>query len=90
MGKGCLASFFSGMLSGIMRDTDLFQLALGLSSPWEVESSRFAPDKKRLDIILCFARGSTFTCPDCGQMSLKAHDTIEKTWRHLRESNGQA
>lgn len=61
----------------------LFQLALGLSSPWEVESSRFDPVKKRLDIILCFARGSTFTCPDCGQMPLKAHDTIDKTWRHL-------
>ncbi|MBW6519727.1 MAG: transposase family protein [Desulfoarculaceae bacterium] len=71
------------MLSVIMRDTDLFQLALGLSSPWEVESSRFDLDQKRLDITLFFARGSTFTCPDCGQMSLQAHDTIEKTWRHL-------
>jgi len=71
------------MFSCIMRDTDLFQLALGLSSPWEVQSSHFDSAQKRLDINLSFARGSTFTCPDCGQMSLKAHDTIYKTWRHL-------
>lgn len=71
------------MLSAIMRDTDLFQLALGLSSPWEVQSSSFDPDKKRLDVNLYFTRGSTFTCPGCGQTSLKAHDTVQKTWRHL-------
>jgi len=67
----------------IMRDTDLFQLALGLSSPWEVQSSIFNPDEKRLDIKLHFVRGSTFSCPECGASSLKAHDTREKTWRHL-------
>jgi len=66
-----------------MRDTDLFQLALGLSSPWEVQSSSFDPTSKRLDIVLSFPRGSTFTCPDCGETMLKAHDTISKTWRHL-------
>ncbi|MBV5330744.1 MAG: transposase [Chlorobium sp.] len=33
--------------------------------------------------MLCFARGSTFSCYDCGQMLLKAHDTIEKTLKHL-------
>lgn len=71
------------MLSFIMRDTDLFQLALGLSSPWEVQSSIFDPQEKRLDIRLHFTRGSTFVCPDCGQTGLKAHDTARKTWRHL-------
>ena len=71
------------MLSFIMRDTDLFQLALGLSSPWEVQSSIFDPQDKRLDITLHFTSGSTFVCPDCGQTGLKAHDTTRKTWRHL-------
>jgi len=71
------------IISVIMRDTDLFQLALGLSSPWEVKSSIFNPQEKRLDITLHFARGSTFTCPVCGQSSLKVHDTVQKTWRHL-------
>jgi transposase len=66
-----------------MRDTDLFQLALGLTPPWEVFSSEFDPQQQRLDIRLGFPRGSTFVCPNCGQTGLKAHDTVEKTWRHL-------
>ncbi len=66
-----------------MRDTDLFQLALGLSSPWAVKSSIFDSQKKRFDITLHFVRGSTFSCPECGQTILKAHDTVQKTWRHL-------
>ena len=66
-----------------MRDTDLFQLALGLTPPWEVVSSNFDPEQRRLDIRLGFPRGSMFACPQCGQMGLKAHDTVEKTWRHL-------
>jgi transposase len=66
-----------------MRDTDLLQLALGLTFPWEVQSSTFDPESKRLDIVLHFPRGSTFTCPDCGQTTLKAHDTVSKSWRHL-------
>lgn len=70
-----------------MRDTDLFQLALGLTPPWEVVSSEFDPQKQRLDIRLGFARGSTFSCPDCGHTGLKAHDTLEKTWRHLNFSS---
>ena len=66
-----------------MRDTDIFELALGLASPWKVKESIFDPESKRLDILLHFARGSTFTCPDCEQSGLKAHDTVKKTWRHL-------
>jgi transposase len=66
-----------------MRDIDLFQMALGLTPPWVVESSQFNPDSKRLDIVLTFPRGSTFVCPQCGEENLKVHDTVEKTWRHL-------
>ena len=66
-----------------MKDLDLFQKALGLAPPWEVLSSEFDPEDQRLDIRLGFPRGSTFTCPICGQAGLKAHDTIERTWRHL-------
>lgn len=66
-----------------MRDTDIFELALGLSSPWKVKESIFDPESKRLDIVLHFARGSTLTCPDSKQAELKAHDTVKKTWRHL-------
>jgi transposase len=66
-----------------MRDTDLFQLALGLTSPWQVESSEFDPKRKRLDIMIDFPRGGTFTCPECGDEKLKSYDTELKYWRHL-------
>ena len=66
-----------------MRDTELFQLALGLSSPWQVTSSEFNLEQKRLDIKIDFTRGSTFCCPECALADLKAYDTTEKTWRHL-------
>ena len=66
-----------------MRDIELFQMALGLTPPWQVSAADFDPATKRLDIRLDFPRGSTFTCPECEQAGLKAHDTSEKTWRHL-------
>src|SRR5450755_4336250 len=28
-------------------------------------------------------KGTTFSCPECDRSGLKAHDTEEKTWRHL-------
>jgi transposase len=66
-----------------MRDIELFQMALGLTPPWQVSASEFNPNNKRLDIRIDFPRGSTFTCPECGQAGLKAYDTQEKSWRHL-------
>ncbi|WP_161629838.1 transposase family protein, partial [Desulfogranum japonicum] len=67
-----------------MRDIELFQMALGLTPPWQVSSSELDLDKKRVDIYISFQRGSTFTCPKCGeQHELKAYDTKEFTWRHL-------
>ena len=66
-----------------MKDFELFQLALGLQTPWYVSSSSFDAEKKRLDIRIDFPAGSTFCCPECGRSSLKAYDTSETTWRHL-------
>ena len=66
-----------------MRDVEIFQMALGLTPPWEVEFCEFSPEKKRLDIRLAFPRGSVFACPECGESGLKAHDTVDKAWRHL-------
>jgi len=62
----------------IMKDTDIFQQALGLVSPWQVKSSTFDINLKQLDIVLSFAAGSKFTCPSCKQSGLSIHDTIEK------------
>ena len=66
-----------------MIDIDLFQLALSLTAPWQVSSSEFDLQRRRLDIRIDFPRGGTFSCPECGQTDLKAYDTKEKTWRHL-------
>ena len=66
-----------------MRDNDLFQLALGITSPWFVASSAFDATKRRLDIALDFKAGSCFDCPECRASGCPVHDTQEKTWRHL-------
>ena len=66
-----------------MRDNDLFQLALGITSPWFVASSASDGAKKRLDIGVDFKAGSRFACPDCNADGCPVHDTAEKTWRHL-------
>ncbi len=60
----------------------LFTVALGLTPPWEVRDLRFSVEAKRLDIVVDFEKGASFPCPVCGAPS-KAHDTEERTWRHL-------
>ena len=68
----------------VMRDNnDLFQLALGITSPWFVAASNFDGVKKRLDIGVDFKAGSRFACPDCNADGCPVHDTAEKMWRHL-------
>ena len=62
---------------------DLFQLALGITSPWFVSGSLFDQTKKRLDIKVDFKPGSRFACPECKAEGCPVHDTVEKTWRHL-------
>jgi transposase len=58
----------------------LFQSALGIESPWFVESVTFDASLKRLDIRLDFKRGSRF---EVDGVSCSVHDTVEKQWRHL-------
>lgn len=66
-----------------MRDTLLFQQALGLTDPWTVTRSEFEAERSRLDLYLDFTKGATFPCPECGAGGCRVHDTEEKTWRHL-------
>ena len=61
----------------------LFSTALGLEVPWFIKDINFDSDKKRLDIILDFKKGSKFSCPDCDAEHCPVHDTKERTWRHL-------
>ena len=66
-----------------MQDTDLFQLALGLASPWMVTRSGFDAVDGRLDLYVDFPRGSRFACAQCGREGCAVHDTKRDTWRHL-------
>lgn len=58
----------------------IFTAALGVESPWFVESVAFNADAKRLDIRLDFKRGSKF---EVDGSQCPVHDTVEKRWRHL-------
>ena len=64
-----------------MRDKDLFQLALGITSPWFVASSDFDAAKKRLDIQLDFKTVSRSDCPECKAAGCAVHDIVEKTFQ---------
>jgi|WetSurSiteA1Bulk_404760.scaffolds.fasta_scaffold39129_1 transposase len=66
-----------------MKDTDLLQMALGLSAPWQVSKVEFDSSKSQLTLMIDFPKGSRFVCPVCGQGDCKAYDTEQKTWRHL-------
>ena len=66
-----------------MEEKQLFEMALGISDPWTIERVEFDPERKRLDLILAFRRGSRFPCPECGATDCPVHDTKERTWRHL-------
>jgi zinc-finger of transposase IS204/IS1001/IS1096/IS1165 len=65
------------------QDTDLFQLALGLSSPRMVTRSELDAVDGRLDLYVDFPRGSRFACAQCGREACAVHDTKDGTWRHL-------
>lgn len=60
---------------------EIFEQALGLTSPWYIKSIEFSKENKRLDINIDFVKGSTFAYEDQG--SFKAYDTVPKSWRHL-------
>jgi transposase len=58
----------------------IFTAALGVESPWFVESVAFDSSQKRLDIRLAFKRGSRF---EVDGVACSVHDTVDKSWRHL-------
>ena len=67
-----------------MKNEDIFTLALGLTSPWEVTEVQFLTEEdgnRTLHIHIGFQRGASFL-NDAGK-AVKAYDTEEKQWRHL-------
>lgn len=68
----------------MMNSTEIFALALGLKTPWEITNVDLSTDEesvKELNIHLGFKRGSKFDDED--GVSCSVYDTHEKTWRHL-------
>ena len=59
----------------------IFEAALGITSPWFVNEIRFNEMEKRLDIFIDFKRENTFPFEEAEEY--KVYDTFEKTWRHL-------
>jgi len=67
-----------------MNSTEIFTLALGLKSPWEIKDVELLTSDdsvKELHIYLGFKRGAKFE--DEEGVSCPVHDTQAKTWRHL-------
>jgi transposase len=66
-----------------MNSTQLFKMALGIESPWEVSDIKLEDLKsgKELHINIDFKRGSRFQ-DETGELC-EVHDTVQKTWRHL-------
>ena len=65
-----------------MQSEQLFEAALGVSSPWYVVETRFDTAGRMLTILVDFHSGSRFSHPDAvGEHPV--HDTQTKRYRHL-------
>lgn len=69
-----------------MDQNQLFTVALGLQTPWEVTRSELkdlSGGRKVLELDVGFERGAKFPCPACGDLC-GVHDTVPRRWRHLQ------
>ena len=69
-----------------MKQEELFSAAIGIQSPWFIESIDLNIEKGELNIEVNFPKGSEFEYIDkeTGEIeSYKAYDTQIKTWRHM-------
>lgn len=66
-----------------MRDVELYQSILGLSSPWTVECVELSVEAQRVEVSVVHAAAAEWHCPHC-QRELAIYDhSEERTWRHL-------
>lgn len=67
-----------------MNSEQLFGMALGLHTPWQVEAIEFktgARGGEELHLTLGIPRGSRF--PDGKGQACPVYDTVKRTWQHL-------
>ncbi|MGB5988698.1 MAG: hypothetical protein WBG43_03035 [Marinifilaceae bacterium] len=71
------------ILACMENSKEMFSIALGLVSPWTVESISFEETEagKALHIYLSFTKGSKFKGDD--KIDYTAYDTIKRTWQYL-------
>lgn len=69
-----------------MELNQLFQVALGINSPWYIDAVQLDDGSKNLEIKINFTVGSKFSCPNC-KSECTAYDTQEKRWQHLNFFN---
>lgn len=67
----------------MLNSVQLFEMALGVKSPWEITSVEFSDGfpGKELHIKIDFKKGAKFQ--DESGEPCNVHDTKEKTWKHL-------
>ena len=66
-----------------MQDKELYQVILGLESPWSVSDVELDTDSEEIRIHVSHPRGTKFSCPEC-ERQLPCYDHAEeRSWRHL-------
>jgi len=65
-----------------MEYNQLFQVALGINSPWYIKNVHLDTAINSLEIKVDFESGAKFKCPECSN-ECTAYDTTEKRWQHL-------
>jgi transposase len=63
-------------------EKQLFEMALGVASPWYVSGTDFDADKKTLTISIDFVAGTRFA-HSAAEGQHPVHDTLTKGYRHL-------
>lgn len=69
-----------------MELNQLFQVALGVNSLWNIEGVDLNDNKKELEIKIDFSNGAKFSCVNC-KSECGAYDTSVKRWQHLNFFN---
>ena len=65
-----------------MRDRELYQQILGLSSPWKVSDIRLSLAERQVVIVVIHEPGIPLTCPSCSN-PCGVYDHRKRSWRHL-------
>jgi hypothetical protein len=60
-----------------MNNLELFQMALNIEKPWQVNDLKFDEENKRLDIYIDFKKGSTFSYEYIQFKKEKVKETID-------------